>query len=444
MSGVDAFPTLDELQAFCREIADAHPDRVRMIEIGRSRQDEPIHLLSIGRSAAQGSALIIGQPHPNEPIGMVTIMTLCRRLLAGDPAVAGADVSWHFVPCADPDGTRLNEGWFRGPFTREHYARHFYRPGSEEQVEWTFPLEVRTSSGLDFRVARPMPETRALMKAIELTRPTVVSSLHNSELGGAYFYATPGVPALYPRLGALCTDEAIPLHLGEPEFPLSEVLAPAVYSVPTGAQLCELAVASGIDLSALVTGGSSLDFARSCGLDPVAVVVELPYWRDDRSADTSPHPSGVSRFDAIKVVAEDERTSMDRLRGLMTRASPLPVSPFADAVRSFVDLYDSGYGDQRLKQAEADPSFERPASVAEVFTGRDELHSTRLRLLGMLRRALPGDSPLQAEVEELLKQWAQESSADSRSEVIPIDRLVAVQVGSILAAVDVAHPRRPT
>jgi len=34
--------------------------------------------------------------------------------------------TWYLVKCIDPDGTRLNEGWFKGPFSIENLARHYY------------------------------------------------------------------------------------------------------------------------------------------------------------------------------------------------------------------------------------------------------------------------------------------------------------------------------
>lgn len=435
---VDGFPKVDELRAFCHAVAAEHSDVVELVEIGRSRQREPIELLSIRSGAATGDVLVIGQPHPNEPIGMVTIMTLCRRLLGDRTGLRAFGVNWHFLPCADPDGTRLNEGWFHGPFTREHYARHFFRPGGEAQVEWTFPLTVEGR----FSVNRPMPETVALMKAIDIARPTVLASLHNGELGGAYFYATTGASPLYPQLTDLCDTEGIPLHLGEPEFPLSQVLAPAVYNVPTGGQMYELAVTAGIDPTALVTGGNSLDYARTCGLDPVAVVIELPYWRDERASDTSTDPAGTIRRDVVLAWLDEEKASMQKVRSLLEQAAPLPPSPFRDAVESFLHLDASGYGEERRHEAETDPDFERPATVAEVFTSRDQLHSQRLRMLGMLLRAVPDDSPVRPGIEQELLRWSAESACDSRSEVIPIESLVAVQAGAIFRAVEFAHPSR--
>ena len=62
---------------------------------------------------------------------MATIMAMCEALLSNDEALEATGVEWHFVPDADPDGTRLNEGWFDGPWTREHYARNFYRRWGE-------------------------------------------------------------------------------------------------------------------------------------------------------------------------------------------------------------------------------------------------------------------------------------------------------------------------
>lgn len=234
---VEAFPTVDEVLAFADRLAVAHPDRVTVRDVGRSRGGDRIQLLTVSAANPTGSVLVIGQPHPNEPIGMVTVMQLAQQLLDHPEELDALGVDWHFVPCADPDGTRLNEGWFAGPWTREHYARHFFRPQGSAQVEWTFPFRHG-----DFVVDAPMPETRALMAAIDLARPQVLSSLHNAELGGAYFYATPGADALYPRLTALCTEHGIPLHLGDPETPFSVELHPAVFSVPTATQMYEMAI----------------------------------------------------------------------------------------------------------------------------------------------------------------------------------------------------------
>ncbi|MBK5305059.1 MAG: hypothetical protein JJD92_00070 [Frankiaceae bacterium] len=427
---IEAFPTVDEVLAFADRLAAEHPERVSVRDVGRSRAGDRIQLLTVAAASPRGSVLVVGQPHPNEPIGMATVMTLARRLAERPDAVDELGVDWHFVPCADPDATRLNEGWFAGPWTREHYARNFFRPQGSAQVEWTFPFRHG-----DFEVDAPMPETEALMAAIDIARPQVLTSLHNAELGGAYFYATPGSPGLYPRLTALCDEQGIPLHLGDPETPFSVELHPAVFTVPTATQMYEMAMSIGMDPAVLVSGASSLAYAEQYG--PVAgVVVELPYWRDERAADTTADPSGVTRRDATLAALDLQEQAHTRLRELLETAGELPPSPFRDAVEQFTAMFEGAYIEGQREEARSSAEYDRPATVADTFSLRDNLHMSRLRLGGMLLRAIPPGAPARDEAERVFDGWCGEAAADDKASVIPIRDLVAVQAGSVLAAVE--------
>lgn len=430
LPAVDGFPTVDEMADFVRELAERHPDRVQLREVGRSRAGDPIQLLSLRTPGAHGRAFVIGQPHPNEPIGMATITALCEWLLTEPGALESTGVDWHFVPVADPDGTRLNEGWFRGPWTREHYARHFYRPASDLQVEWTFPFRTE-----GFEVDAPLPETRALMAAIDEVKPTVLASLHNGEMGGGYFYVNPGESSdYYHRLSGLCHAHGIPLHLGDPETPFSELLAPAVFSVPTAQQVFDFITSVGADPADVVTGANSAEYAERHG--PVTgLAIELPYWRDERSEDTSPDPSGRTLREVTLAGLDLQEQLNVRMRELMARA-PLPPSPFADAVEGFAGTLADGYLEGQRHEAAANPDGDRPATVAEVFSIMDNVHMFRLRLGGMLLRALPEGTPAHAEAEASFSEWSAEAAADNKAEPIAIRDLVAVQAEAILAAVE--------
>ena len=432
---IEGFPTVDQMRAFALALADDHPERVSVRDIGVSRGGIPLQLLKLSGAAATQRVLIIGMPHPNEPIGMATIVTLCQRLLADPAALDATGADWYFVPCADADGTRLNEGWFGGPWTREHYFRHFFRPASDAQVEWTFPFSTD-----GFSVNAPIPETLALMAAIDEVRPTVLASLHNAEMGGAYFYATAGADALYPQLTELCTRYGIPLHLGEPELPTATVLAPAVFEVPTGQDLYDLATMVGVDPADFVSGGNSLDYARTHN-DVSGVVIELPYWCDERAGDTSPHPSGLSRREVALQGIDAIEAAHLLVAEFHTAASPLPPGPLSDAVTGWLSHGAASIIGGQRHEAETDPAFEAPVTVAEQFSVVEELHSIRLRLLGMLLRALPLDSPVREAAEETFAEWSAAAAKDDESHVIPIADLVAVQGGSILAALEHARSR---
>ena len=428
LPAIDGFPTVDEMAAFVSRLVERHPSRASLREVGRSRAGDPIQLLSITAPDARGRAFVIGQPHPNEPIGMATITALSEWLLSEPGALERTGVDWHFVPVADPDGTRLNEGWFAGPWTREHYARHFYRPASNLQVEWTFPF--RTDG---FEVDAPMPETRALMAAIDEVKPTVLASLHNGEMGGGYFYVNPGESTdYYESLGALCGAHGIPLHLGDPETPFSELLAPAVFSVPTAQQIFDFITAVGADPADVVTGSNSGEYAERHG-KVTGLAIELPYWRDDRSDDSSPDPSGRLLREVMLAGLDLQEQLNTRLRALMAMA-PVPPSPFADAVEGFAGMLADSYVEGQRQEAAAKPDGDRTATVAEVFSIMDNVHMFRLRLGGMLLRALD-DSPVREEAEQQFAAWCAEAAADNKAEVIPIEDLVAIQADAIVATV---------
>jgi hypothetical protein len=425
MRPIEAFPTVDQMLAFTRRVAG--DPRVQVREIGRSRGGDPLELVSITVPSAQGRVLVIGQPHPNEPIGMATVVAMVEGLLAQPALLEEYGVDWHFVPCADPDGTRLNEGWFAGPWTREHYARHFYRPAGAQQVEWTFPFR----SG-DFVVDEPMPETRALMAAIDGIKPTALASLHNGEMGGGYFYVNEGASVPFcESLGRICLSRDVPLHLGDPETPFSELLAPAVFTVPTAGQIHDFVVAAGGDPTSMITGANSGEYAARHG-HVTGVAIELPYWRDDRSADSTPDPSGRTLREVVLAGLEQQESMERTLTSLLTAAAPAP-SPFREALEGFLGSDD--YLEVQRQEAQANPEGERTATVAEVFSITDNVHMFRLRLGGMLVRALTG-SPYLERAEQQFALWCAEAAADNKAEAIPIEDLVSIQVEAILATVE--------
>jgi len=153
------FLTVDELKDSSRRLTEEYPDRVSRITIGTSRNGEAIECLKIGEGRYK--ALLFGTPHPNEPVGSMMLDYLSRRLAKEDEPLGSLDFTWYLVKCADPDGTRLNEGWLKGPFTLINYIKNFYRPPHFQQVEWSFPIDYKT-----VRFDSLLPETKALMNII--------------------------------------------------------------------------------------------------------------------------------------------------------------------------------------------------------------------------------------------------------------------------------------
>ncbi len=380
--------------------------------------------------------------HPNEPIGFLTAIHLAEQLVAEPALLEASRATWHIIPCIDPDGARLNEEWFPSPHDRNFYARRFYRPEPDLQVEWSFPTDYKRAY-----FDRMMPETQALARAIDAIEPDLYVSLHNGEMGGVYYYLSRPEPELHAVLQAIPGVFELPLNTGEPEAPYLEVYGPAIFGTGTNAGVYDYFEALGVDPTAMVGGSSSSEYASRYGT--LSLVAELPYWKhadaDDANSTSEPYRSLLERTSAAMAATGAE------LKAILAEAEPLVTitTPFLTASRVFVPMLESIAEVDRARAQ--DEPLDRLATVAERFGCEDIVTCFRLRYGGMLLRALEAEvvagvasAPLRRladRMRELYGSWQEEAAAANTAEVIPIASLVGVQYGAILAAA--AHLVRP-
>ncbi|MFC0115822.1 hypothetical protein [Kibdelosporangium aridum] len=384
------FPGPDEVAAQLARYGDVR-------EVGTSRLGEPITMVSVGNGPR--NALVFAGPHPNEPIGFLTVPRLAEVVRDND-----FGYTWHLIGCVDPDGARLNESWYAGPLDRERYLRGFYRPPAHEQVEWTFP------DGL--------PETRALSSVIDEIRPDLLCSLHNAELGGVFYYLSEDRPGLADTLANLPTG--IPLHTGEAELPGTRRIRPGVFLFPS--------------LEAVNTampGMSSVHYASRYGT--FSLVIEVPMWSDERSTDTS--GCGEQRADVLARVA--------RMIEDIERMPDLPIAEFVVQDSPFLRAYaELRPGAARFASALRAHRPQGEATVAERFGHQETAHMLRLRACTTALRILDGELGVgnhRAAVRsarkayaELFESWMAEEG--SVAQPIQPDLLVSAQLGAILSA----------
>ncbi|WP_067541139.1 M14 family zinc carboxypeptidase [Nocardia crassostreae] len=421
------FPTVDELHAHADRLAAEYPKLVRISEIGRSRAGEPIRDVQIGSGPRQ--LVVLGNPHPNEPIGMATIRHLLDRLTQAPELSDEIGATWHFVPCVDPDGTRLNEGWYRGPFTRTHFARTMFRPPSAEQPEWCFPAQWRGEP-----IGTPMPETRALMNLIDATRPALIASLHNADFGGGFYYTTGGDPTYWSALTGLLTEHGVPIQPGEPDAPGARPLATGVFELPTLTRMCDTLAEAGVDPRALFTGGGAHDYSLAHGT--AVLVCELPLWTDPRTSDDSVSDRRLA--EVLHAAADSYEETARTIGAVLDRVGAAAVgNPFRSAVTAGLDAVLESAAVKR-----ATPAPDRYATRAEIFTEQYQWAAIlRLRLGGMLVRMLAAEaagSPLAAaelpRFGAVFDRWCAEIEHAAPGALVPLDRLVTVQAAAILTA----------
>ena len=173
------FMTVDEMNSASKALAKQYPDIVEEFEFGATRDGDKIIGLKIGKG--RQNALVFGLPHPNEPIGTMMLDYFTKELAENKKLRDELDYTWYIVKAWDSDGTRLNEGWFKGPFTLYNYARNFFRPAGHQQVDWTFPIEYK-----ELKFTDSIPETVAMMHLIDKIKPRFIYSLHNAGFGARY------------------------------------------------------------------------------------------------------------------------------------------------------------------------------------------------------------------------------------------------------------------
>ena len=438
------FLTVDELKKNSYQLAHQYPEIVEIIPLGHSGNGDSIEVMKIGEGHKK--ALLFAMPHPNEPIGSMMLEYLSQHLVENETLRQRLDYTWYLIKCIDPDGTRLNEGWFKYPFSIKTYASHFYRSPAFQQVEWTFPIDYKT---LHFH--QPLPETQGLMTLMQQVEFDFLYSLHNSGFGGSYFYISEEAASLYEPFYQLVASQGLPLHLGEPEIPYVTQYAKAIFKLPfieEGYDFLEKQI--GIDPAQVISGGtSSFDYVRRFS-DPFCLVCEVPYFFNPAIQDTT--PSNMIRREAIlqgtTEAKEDLHFFQEQYQQVYNELT-LP-SPFRASIEEYLRSFP-----KRLTSlenwAQTNSEMVKKATVAEKFDSLLVQKFYRLRNLGMLIRMLDtqitktGMTPILATVRQVTQEAFVEKVAHLETalnySVIPIQKLVRVQLGSALLAVDYAAGR---
>jgi hypothetical protein len=426
------FLTLEELGARSRALVEEFPDVARLETVGASAEGRPIELLSVGDGSIP--VLLVAVPHPNEPIGTLTAGFL-SRLVCEDAALRRElDVTLHVVEVADPDGLVLNETWLKGAFSPLRYALGFYRPPHREQVEWSFPVSYKT-----LRFDTPAPETAAVMRIMEQTRPRVFYSLHNAGFCGVYFYASDDRPALFRELHRVVEAQGLPLHRGEPEVPYLRTLAPAVHELFGIADTYDyLARTLGEDPAPLIGAGTSSDDWLRGVCDAFSLVCEVPYYTAAALDDV--RPAGRTRRDAV-------RDGLDRAAALHAESERSFAAlggraPDDRLTRSVVDYLEKTPKRIAAERAQAEtPAYAREATRAEALdatTCRAFYHMLYMGEVHRLTAMVEGEARAAA-LRERIAALAAEFERESALRVLPLRPLVAVQAGAGLLALAAAR-----
>ncbi|PNX50018.1 MAG: hypothetical protein BV456_08110 [Thermoplasmata archaeon M8B2D] len=191
--------------------------------IGKTIDNQPLGMLEIGKG--DKTALIIGVPHSDEPMGSLVI-TFLARWLATHPEKEFFGWRWLFVPILERRGMQFNEGWFRMPESLAVMAKSNFREPTEDQYEWTFPIDYD-----HYHWTRSRPETIAVKKVLEDEKPNLLCNLHHSGFHNAYYYLSENLPEVYSDLRKLASNCRMPLSYNTPDVPFGKMFEPGFYEM---------------------------------------------------------------------------------------------------------------------------------------------------------------------------------------------------------------------
>jgi hypothetical protein len=191
--------------------------------IGTAINDETLSMLELGEG--EKTALIIGVPHSDEPLGSL-VVTFFARWLAMHPEKEFFGWRWLFIPILERRGMRLNEGWFNMSHSFADMAKSTFREPTEDQYEWTFPIEYD-----QYRWQKSRPETLVIKKVLEKEKPDLLCGLHHSGFHNAYFYLSRELPEVYDDLKKLSKMCRMPLSNTAPDVPFGVMFEPGFYQM---------------------------------------------------------------------------------------------------------------------------------------------------------------------------------------------------------------------
>jgi hypothetical protein len=442
----DCYLTLDALEASSDRFAAAHRE-VGLWQAGASRAGHPIRCLEVPGGPLQ--ALLVGAPHPEEPVGTLVLEHLLPLLADGLAEELGFGFS--VVKVGDPDAMRLNEPWFAEPYDLAGFLLRAYRPPLADQFEWTFPVEYKR-----YGFTRPLSEARAVMEVVHRGPLDLFMSLHNSYFSGAYFYVSAEDEALQLQFAAIMAAAGLPPHCGEPEVPYLRTLADGVFRSFALADDYDYYAAYGADPAVLFTSGTSSDAYAESVWDCFTLVAEVPYFTSSRIADKS--PAGLTRGEAKLRGLEVQQQLAAWLLDLYVEAAPhlTGETPWQRTVHAWLTSIKDDIRAERT-QIETEPEFGAEATVAQLFDSLYLRELDALSRVGQFANMLAAEpeqsdvlTGLRARAEARVRERAPQLASAGGLEPVPIRSLVQCQLAALLCSLVAvreryrpAHPRPP-
>lgn len=402
-----------------------------ILNLGKSANGHQILCAKIGKG--RKNALIFGFPHPNEPVGSLTCLSLVKILLKNKELQE--KYTWYIIPCADPEGAKLNEGWFKGKFAIKKYIYNYYRSEAPIQTEWSFPVKYK-----DYKFDSSPKNVIALRKLIEKIKPDLVYPLHNAGFGGAFFLITHSMPEeYYDKIVKLCRFLSIPLDLGEPETQFMKELKKPIYLIFNFEEYYDYYKGLGKDPKEIMyCGTTSIGFTKKLNPNVFGLVGEIPYIYDPKIDDKS--AADKTRRDSLAEALSIEKQILDFIEEVINNKEINRTSIFYSLLKQKMKGEKDRVEAERIGLKKE--KYQKIATIGEEFSTLVIRRFYYCLALGELRRLLlesrrgKGINNLIKDVENKIKEVVSFINRNSNYKTLSIKKLVQLQLGCLLISLD--------
>jgi hypothetical protein len=367
----ETFCSVEKLYALVERLGRSKGFRIEVA--GKSRNGRPIHHVRFGSGRVK--ALLVAGPHCMEPIGSVTVFDLLTLLERGTPTLLQADVEWNIVPCIDPDGAVLNEGWTQKAFSLDNHMRSFYLQPLAEGVDTSFPVRYK-----ELAIERePSTEAGVLKKLLDRTRPDFYFPLHNTFAGGAFYYANRDLgSACYREIHRLLDAHRFPVR-SQPQY--SEFLAPLaegileMYTVRKHYDFLEKTLPRPADFFLNQGyGAASWDYLDEIKPEALTFVAEMGHFRHPSYGSETDTGHNLRQFKLrveadSKFVAAAVFGAWESVKNDVDRSNPLYDSVVGLALPTQERIVEGGWPVSRYPTRDTlfNPLYDRPMKEGEKF-----------------------------------------------------------------------------
>ena len=404
--------------------------------IGKTAENNPLNMYCVG--GGKKTALIIGVPHSDEPLGSLVTVYFVDWMLK-HPEVDFFGWRWLIIPVLEQRGMRMNEGWFGSWGSLVDTAKSYFREPTDNQYEWTFPFEYK-----NYKWVHSRTESDAVKEVIRDEKPDLLCNLHHCGFYDTYFYFSRDLKEAYPRLRALSNELELPLSTSNPDVPFGKVLTTGFYQMYGLRDYIDYYAKYEPDNLLTMRRGSTSDEWYQDTIGGFSFNCEVPLLKSSVKKDNE--ASGCELRGLLEKRRAKRAVTVNYCIDVLIKLEHVFCFSNPVLLGSVLKHVVSAKLELELTEAKIQAAGNRGATNFEVFENDLMVDVADLLLLGQVWRVAEtirvNQSKSEAgnfvsEINGKLLALAEETTRRGGFRSIPLQKLVRMQLGSILVIADV-------